>query len=311
MNGKFYIDGQDAYGSFGIWVTNRGSGGIIGYPPLKPVDTNDRPEEDGIEVDLSKPVLAAKEFAVSFAAHKNIRMNAFFDLISDGAYHTFDFREIERSCRLRLLSQTNLIAKQRLESFSLQFADDFPVSDDYAYAEPQSNLIPAQGIELDGTDLSNYGLRVLEGSRAEILKSPAVKQNLFQDFSLQNGAVYDGEFVVFRHKDVKLNLLMRANTLSEFRHNYDALLYDLTREGERILFIEESGYEYPCYYKSCDVVEFSPEPGRVWFKFDLSLVFISFRRTGEDTEYLLAEEDGDLIVTEESTGDDITHIDMS
>jgi hypothetical protein len=309
MNGKLYIDGRDAYASFGIWITNRGYEGIAGYPPLKAIETNDWPEEDGIEPDLSCPTLASREFTLTFAAHGDIRTGLFLDLLSDGAYHTFDIAEIGRSYDLRLLSQTSLIAKRQLELFSLQFADDFPVPDDYTYALPQSGMIPTQGVELDGIDLSHYGVRVLDGSREEILKSPAVKRNLLTDFSQKNGAVYDGESVVFKHKDVRLNLLMRAGTQDEFWHNYDALLHDLTRPGERTLFVEESGYEYPCYYRSCDVQEFSPQPGKVWFKFGLTLVFITFRRSGEDTDYLLAAEDGDLVVTEDSTEENPTYID--
>jgi hypothetical protein len=309
-NGKLYIDGQDAYAAFGVWITHRGHEGVIRFPAMKDVEINDWPEEDGIEPDLSQPVLSSKEFAISFAAHGDIRTSKFLDLISDGAYHTFGMMEVGRSCRLRLLSQASLTAKRELELFSLQFADDFPLPEGYVYVPPQSGIIPVQGIELDGTDLSNYGVRVLAGSRSEILKSPAVKRNLLVDFKQQNGAFYDDEFVVFKQKEVKLNLLMRANTLNEFWHNYDALLYDLSRPGERKLFVEDTGYEYPCYYKSCDVIEFSPDPGKIWFKFGLAFVFISFRRADEDTEYLLAAENGDLLVTESSPDDSPVYIDM-
>jgi hypothetical protein len=278
---------------------------------MKTVEINDWPEEDGIEPDLSQPALSSKEFTVTFAAHGDVRTSQFLDLISDGAYHMFEMAETGRTYRLRLLSQTNLISRQRLELFSLQFADDFPLPEDYEYLPPESGIVPVQGVELDGVDLSLYGIRLLEGSRAEMLKSPAVKKNLLTDLNLQNGAFYDGAFVVFKDKDVRLNLLMRAGAAAEFWRNYDALLYGLSRPGERKLFVEESGYEYPCYYKSCDVEEFSPEPGKIWFRFGLVLVFISFRRQDGETEYLLAAENGDLVVTENSTDGDPVYIDMS
>ena len=89
---------------------------------------------------------------------------------------------------------------------------------------------------------------------------------------------------------------MRAKNLTEFWRNYNALLFDLVRPGERSLYADSTGYEYPCYYKSCSVTEFYPT-GKIWFKFDLTLVFTSFRI--EDDEYLLASESGEWIMTED------------
>lgn len=69
---------------------------------------------------------------------------------------------------------------------------------------------------------------------------------------------------------------MLAETLSEFWENYNALLYDLSRPGERILSVDSTGREYPCYYKSCSASNFVPN-GKIWFQFSLVLVFTSFR----------------------------------
>ena len=136
---------------------------------------------------------------------------------------------------------------------------------------------------------------VTRGSEAEILKSPAVKRNLLQDIKTLAGAIYDGEFVAFQTKEVKLNCVMLASTLAEFWRNYNALLYDLSRPDERKLYVDATGCEYPCYYKGITVNHFSPE-GKVWFEFTLSLVFTSFRVEGE--EFLLASEDSAIIITE-------------
>ena len=57
-----------------------------------------------------------------------------------------------------------------------------------------------KGYELDGKDLTDYGVVVLKGSTAEILKTPAVKKNLLQNFKRQDGAIYDGEVVKFQTK---------------------------------------------------------------------------------------------------------------
>ena len=98
-----------------------------------------------------------------------------------------------------------------------------------------------KGYELDDVDLSAYGVILLKGSNQEILKSPAVKKNLLQNFKYQDGAIYDGQFVKFQTKDVNLKCLMRAPDFDTFWRNRDALLYDLTRLSAKT---DAEGYEY-------------------------------------------------------------------
>ena len=296
MTGKLYIDGKDAYSLYGVFITGGGYNELVAYPSLKKVDSNDWAEEDGIEPDLASPVLDTREFNIKFSYHGvNARFGAFIELISDMAYHTFNFQEIGKTYRLRLVSHPNLSRTLSLGLFTLRFADDFPL-DGYTYQAPSSTIIQQTGYELDERNLVNYGVCVLQDSEAEIIKSPAVKKNLLQNIASRSGAIYDGEFVVFQTKGVKLNCLMRAKTLQEFWRNYNALLYDLTRPDERMLYVDSTGYEYPCYYKSCSVDKFFPT-GKIWFQFSIVLVFTSFRVSGE--EFLLASEDDFLIITEQ------------
>lgn len=296
MTGRFYIDGKDAYSEFGIFITEGGYNELLSYAPLKAVESNDWPEEDGQEFDLSAPALDTRELVLKFAAHRIQRVGAFVELLSDHAYRTFDFRSIGRTYKLRLASQSALNLAGRLETFSLKFDNDFPLPDNYTYVEPQSDLVAQSGYELDARSLAEYGVYILKGSDAEIQKSPAVKKNLLQNLKGQHGATYDGEVVAFQTKEVKLSCLMRAKTMDEFWRNYNALLYDLIRPGERSLYVDNTGYEYPCYYKSCSTTQFHPV-GRIWFQFNLTLVFTSFR-VGDD-EYLLASEDGGWVVSED------------
>ncbi len=296
MTGQFYIDGKDAYGEFGIFIAEGGYNELLSYAPLKMVESNDWPEEDGQEFDLSAPALDTRELVLKFAAHRVLRVGAFVELLSDHAYHTFDFRSIGRTYKLRLASQSALNLAGRLETFSLKFDNDFPLPDNYTYMGPQSDLVAQSGYELDARSLAEYGVYILKGRVSEIQKSPAVKKNLLQNLNGQHGATYDGEVVAFQTKEVKLSCLMRAKTMNEFWRNYDALLYDLIRPGERLLYVDNTGYEYPCYYKSCSTTQFHPV-GRIWFQFNLTLVFTSFR-VGDD-EYLLASEDGEWVMSED------------
>lgn len=303
MTDRIYIDGQDGFATFGVFVVEGGYDDLVAFPPLKPVESNDWHEEDGIEADLSAPVLDTREFAMKFGFTGDTHLfNEFIELLSDGAYHEFYFKEIGRTYRLRMVSAPALQTVQTLGLATIQFADDFPL-DGYVYAEPESTIQSYYDYELDGRPLTDYGARVLAGTLDEVIKSPAVKQNLLRNIATLSGAMYDGEMVTFSTKDVKVNLLMRADTLDELWRNYDALLYDLVRPGERLLYVARTGYEYPCYYKSAVVSEFYAD-GRPWLKFSVTLVFTSFRAHGND--YLLAGEDGSLILDEEG----INYIDV-
>lgn len=296
MKNRLYIDGKDAYAEWRVFLTNGSYRDLIRFAPLKNVESNQWQEIDGAEFDLSAPVLDSRELSIGFASHGSSgNLGAFMELLSDRAYHDFEFRELERTYKLRLVSQPNLELCGHLGIFTLSFADDFP-QQGYKYKAPDSDMVPVQGYEIDAVDFSEYGVWVLKGSLTEIKKSPAVKMNLLRDIISQKGAIYDGKEVIFQTKEVKLSCLMRANSLTGFWQNYDALLFDLSKPNERSLYVENTGYEYPCYYKSCSVSEFYTT-GKIWFKFDITMVFTSFRV--EDDEYLLASEAGQWIMTEE------------
>lgn len=296
MIGKFYIDGIDAYEKFGVFVADLGLVNLLQYPPMKKVDSNDWPEEDGEEFDLSSPALDTKSFTVKFSSHKVNRVGAFIESLSDESYHDLMFSGIGRTFRLRLLDHQSVTLYQRGESFSLQFADDFPL-DGYVYQAPVSRYGMTTGYAIDDVDLGKYDVSVLEGSLAEVQKSASVKQNLLRNIQRNSGAIYDGEFVAFKTKEVKLKLAMMASSRESFWKNYDALLHDLSRPGERIIYVEHTGYEYPCYYKSSNASNLILSRDKIWFVFDLTLVFTSFRVCGD--EYILASEAGEWIVAED------------
>lgn len=296
MSGRFYIDGKDAFTEYGIYVQEGGYNELVAYPPLKAVTSNDWQEEDGIEPDLSEPTLNTKEFSLKIVlSGKDYRWGGFIELLSDKAYHTFDFREIGRSYSLRLVSNPNTDLATLLGFITIKLADDFPLSE-YAYKEPESSLYGSDNYELDGKPFSDYGVIVLDGTFDEIEKSPDVKTCLLRNIKKLNGALYDGEKVTYKAKDVKINCLMKAASLTELWRNYDALLYNLVQPEQRMLYSDETGHEYPCHYKSCSVSEFYGSD-KIWLKFTITLCFISFRL--EDEEFVLATETRDLVVTED------------
>lgn len=270
MTGKTFIDGVDIYTAYGAFVTEGGYGGLVQFPPLKAVECTDWYEEDGIEADLSNPVLDTKNVSVSFA-FVDMRMDPFIKALSDAGYHTFEFREIGKTFRLRLVSAGNPTVCDSLRLVTLTFADDFPL-DGYEYASPESGGTADDGYTVDGRSLSEYGVRVLQGTRAQMEKTPAVKTALLRNIGSMPGAIYDGESPVrYKSRDLTLYCLMRASSLDVFWRNHDALLYDLSRPEERELSSLDVDKVFRCYYRSMSVQEFSVAGGEVWMKFTLAL----------------------------------------
>lgn len=297
MTGRLYIDGHDAYLQWGVYVVLGGWNEAIAYAPLKAVEYNDWQEEDGIEADLSDPKLNTKEISLNFAyAGLYSRFIEFVNLLADGAYHEFNCTHIRRQFTLRMTQMPNLDHAHTLGFVTIKFSNDFPLKG-YSYKAPNSNVTRTEDYLIDGVPFTDYGCRILKGSLSEVMKAAAVKQNLLRNIAILPGAIYDGAVVTFKSKDVKLNCLMRADTLDELWRNYDALLFDLIRPDERLLEVSELEQTFPCFYKSASVSEFYPED-KIWLAFTITLTFThSFRLEGDD--YVLASEDGIIIFTED------------
>lgn len=297
MINRLFIDGNDAYLQYGAYVVSGGWNELVAYPPLKSVESNDWQEEDGVEADLSEPVLNTREVSVKFAFSGLFsRFCLFIELLSDGAYHDFDCAYIGRKYRLRMTQQPNLDIAKALGTATIKFADDFPMQG-YEYRVPSSGMPVCDDYLIDNAPTTNYGLRVLQGTMSEIMKPAAVKQNLLRNIKTLSGAIYDGKAVTFKSKDVKLKCLMRAETLDGLWRNYDALLYDLTQPEERLLTVRELEQDFPCYYKSCQVSDFYPD-GKIWLAFTLTLTFTGSFRLNDD-DIVLATEDGVIVFTED------------
>ena len=272
---RLLIDGIDAYDAYRLSVSDGGYKDFVRFPKLKTIAYNDWHEKNGIDPDLSEPKLDARDINVSFhICGEAWRYNALIDALSDGAYHRFELIEIGFTKRLRLVKCGNVKSTGDLHSFSLTFSDDFPL-ERYEYCKPTSALVPYYDYLIDGKDVSDYGLRVLQGTLDEIIKTPDVKENLKVNLNNMSGQIYDGEAVTYKSRTVGLRFLMRARSLREFWQNWNALLYDLVRPDARVLGVSSLNKEIPFYYKDCSVSSFYVDNGRVWFEFTLSVEFFN------------------------------------
>jgi hypothetical protein len=270
MTGDLFINDTDAYTTYGVYVADGGYSGVVQYPSLKSsFPYNDWPDEDGIEVDLSSPQLDTKTFKIDF--HSASGAALFIEEIQSEPYHEFNFERLGIIRTLRLTSEQSLRSVRNAESFSLEFADDFPLKD-YSYVAPVPTITQT-GYEIDETSLSAYGVFVSEGTDDELKIIPPVKPNLSVNESIINGMIYDNSTVVFKQRDVKVKCHMRATTTTFWR-NYNALLYDLTRPGTRLFSVDKLSKTFPCYYKSASVTSFHLVRGEVWCDFTITLVFL-------------------------------------
>lgn len=270
MQGRLTIDGIDVYTQYGLYVPEQGYNELIQWASLKSVAVTDWHEENGVEPDLDAPVLASRMCTLWLnGATTPAKIDALVALLSDGAYHIVHALEIERRYRLRLVSSAPPTIVNGLYVLELTFADDFPLSG-YVYSAPSSSIGECDDMTIDGKLFTDYGVRILEGSRAEVTRIRDIKGNLTRDIATQNGVLYDAAVVRKREYDATIHCLMRAATLAELWNNYDALLYDLTRPQERYIGVKAEAKRYPCYYKSSSVERFYPTH-KIWLEFDITI----------------------------------------
>lgn len=295
MRQRLYIDDNDAYDSYGVFVEDDGLKQVVQPASFKSLTTTDWPEEDGQEVDLSEPVLDSRTLQLQLCIlDVSLAEDLFCDL-SKSVYHTFHFVDLNKTYTLRLTQNNSFSQLIRLGKLTLTFADDFPetpTSDGFTF----SGNGRLEGYEIDDVDLSRFGVYVLEGSEEQVRKAADVKENLKISSSATSGVVYDGSQAVFKPKDVQLNLLIyaRDNGVDEFWDCWNALFAQLMKPGYHCLYSKVMNMGYDCYYKSCSVNRFKiSRTGSVWCEFALTLTLTSYHPA---LQYLLlAHEDNSLV----------------
>lgn len=297
MVGKLFIDGKDAFLEYGVFVEQYGYKALIQMPSFKKLDSTEWQEYDGEETDLTAPVLDTKTFSIPFCITDITGANDLFELLSDKAYHTFNFMEILRSYKLRLVSNTSLSSLIRLGKLSLNFADDFPfVNSLPPYSTPTSD-IRQSGYKIDEIDFSRFGIYVLDGTDNNIQKAPNVRPNLTVDSKSVAGVLYDDKKVMYKTKDVAIKLLIRADNIAIFWKRWYSFFHVLIQPEERKLYVDATVEEFDCYYKKNSVSKFEIlRNGHVWCEFSVILTFTNSRPEGNYG--LLATETDELVITE-------------
>lgn len=273
MDSLVYIDGIDALATYGLRLGDGSLASLIQWAELKDVYANDWHEEDGIEPDLTNPVLDTRKCTLSFVGNATTaQVDEFIALWSNGAYHVLT-TNVGFRYRLRLVSNDSLKWENGLCIAKFTFADDFPL-DGYTYKRPSSTIASDRNYIVDFTPLSTYGVSVLAGINSELLKFPETKENLMRSFDNVPGVTYDSTEVHFKAREVRIPCLMRAATLEEFKTNYNALLYNLTQPGIHTLIAATLGKRYTFHYVSQNVRR-AYLTGKLWVEFDIVIKVIA------------------------------------
>ena len=324
MVGKLFIDGTDAYIEYGVFVEQYGYKGIIQMPPFKNVTVTEWDESDGEEADLMNPVLGSRTFGIQFCFIAVAGMGSMCELLSDKAYHIFEFKELSRSYKLRLVSNPSYSSFVRTGKFTLNFADDFPpvvvdentdISGLDEYTLPLNDKpfdsAPAgfvqNGYSIDNIDFSRFGVYLVEGTMDSLRKAPEVRSNLKSESRENPGVVYDGENVHYKAKDTPLKLFILAEDINDFWSRWNKLFTALLQPELRSLYIDDTLEDYECYYKSNAVTKFDIlQNGRIWCEFTVTMRFVNARPS--ENYLVLSTEDSQVITTEPEEGDIIIRV---
>ena len=294
---NFTIDGINMSERFGVFISRGGYNKLLTFPSVKDPESNDWPEYDGIEVDLSDPKYGAVTAEISFVAgNRNIFVSDFINFVSMPGRRVLRIISLGREWVVRLLTNPQLTDYIGVTSFSLEFSIDDPVLPSLSDPEGGGINIPVSAYELDGIPFDRFGI-VIEKGLDDIIKMPAIKKTLSSAYRTSNGIEYDAELVKFSSKEVTLKGCFITSDIPRFWACYEAFFGALIQPGLRYLYVDYMGDEYPCYYKKSDDFEIEYLSAYTIVSFSITLVFTVFR-LGE-MEYLLAGEDGCLIVCQD------------
>lgn len=306
LEGRLYIDGTDAYAAYGLYTKYDGLGSLVQWPQFKAssIAVNDWHEQDGIEVDLSAPVLDGRQFQMTLYVSYVRDAEDFLLQMSDGAYHTFRFPRLADSAyTLRLVSGGPLseFYDTAFGTLTLTFADDTAPVIPHSFSAPTTPLARETGYAIDGVSLANYGILVLKGTRDSFRGAPQVKENLRTSVLSTPGVAYDGRDVRYKSRDCAMLLLIHTGTSEEFARRYNGFFTMLCRPGLRTVSVKGTDHStLSAYYKDCSVQRLVvTEGGETWCEFTVTLTVTDWSPVST-LLYLAAESDDNVSSERES-----------
>lgn len=253
---------------------------LLAWPALKKYEFNDWHEEGGIEADLSAPVLESREFDIPLYFATAEGYQTFYRMLISSAYHTISVPSLSLTKELRFVSMGIPVMVHGRVLVSARFADDKPLSG-YVYHLDSQQRYTDGNWAIDEINLSRYGIRVLEGTKVEGWKLPSPKQNLTRNIATLPGVIYAdygaGEVGQPQLSEFTIKCYMSYPSAAEFIEAWDALLYDLTRPGARLVSGDAAYPELMCAYSRCSVGDVMVNGG-ISVIFGLTLTILAYER---------------------------------
>lgn len=323
-NIPFYIDLPDPFCDgewdvfqcdkvFGCYIASESLKSIFNEPSFKPVASNEWAEHDGAEYDLTDLRLNKKEITITFNIINVALFNEFLVALqsrSDEIEIEMLFPERIRSggeyiegtnnyCIYCYLSKNNLFKRvNQLGQFSLTFI--VPNPENYGAGQRQRQRpsgshfgLPKQGYSLDGIDLNDYNIAVLDGTEDNLMLMPRIREHLCVDWKLDQGYLYADGSTYNKPKEIALNLLMiGAQFTPWYNEQWLPFWGNLLADGEHLLKCG-NGMELRVFYKSCNITKFHTRHDLThwWIEFTLTLICIDYRPQYEWNVLLATEED--------------------
>ena len=241
---------------------------LLCFPPLKKLNSNDWAEYYGKEYDTDDPQLDTFSFSLSFIS-KSDQYDAFISFLSAQTYNDFLFEELGKYFRLRFVGVRKAKKEEGYITYEATFANDNPLQG-YTYTAPNDTL-PPSGFTIDNIDLSKYGIYLLEENESNLLKSYEVKEHLTTTSNTIMGVQYAEYPNVFKERTLEL-LCYIKQPINSFWKLYEALLYNLSQQGERT--INAFGSTFKAIYQKASVKEVLLTKDTLRVEFTLFLVVV-------------------------------------
>jgi len=310
MRGDLLIDNTDVYTTYGVGLQEGSLCDLLSMPSFKSssVYIDNWQEYDGVEVSLSHAVLDVRQVTLTFYCTMASRIGGFIGMLTTQSSHTVQYVPLGRSYTMRMVSISAIRKVRRLGIFSVTFAEvgtmQFPTVRQSPYPVSVS-AVKASGYWLHGIDIARYGVSVLQGTDASVLKPADVKGALERSVSNVAGHIYDTNAPV-RHttKEVVLNLLIYAEK-SDFWQRYDTFMSTLASHhsevGGNIFSVVKYGRDYGFYYKKATAKEVVCLNGKIWCKMELSIVLTDWPGTErnlltETPQNLMTQTNNDIYI---------------
>lgn len=293
LENRLIIDNIDAFSTYGLFVKDNGLAPLIGWPQFKKVYTNNWYEENGIEAELTSPVLDGRQVQLQLYAGHDTEpsdLSPILDMLKASVYHTYKIPTLGVSYLLRYVSNGGVGVNNRFDSLTLTLAEDSrtkPViggtvtldfgsgnTATFAIAVPEIDSAFLSGYTIDGYDMARFGMMVTKGSLDQMHKFDKVKEALKRSSDHMAGIQYDSTGTVYtHHDDVTVSLHIHTATVLDFWKRWYALFAVVMGNGEHTL--QGAGRRYKCYYKTMSVERLYPLPdGGVWCDFSVTMAVL-------------------------------------